>query len=343
MVIVFCPNWVGDVVMSTPVFSCLRQNYSQATFICVIRKYVRGVIEDSPWFDNIIDYNDKSVKGFFKIVKTIRNLNPDIVILLRNSFRSACIARLGGAKHIYGYKRDGRSLLLTDGPEPLRGKHGFKPVPMANYYMELCRFLKLKIPEDTRPVLYISDQITEKGSSLLEHYGIGSGDMVIGINPGAKFGTSKCWPPEYFAKLAELFEKQWNCKILLFVGPGEEEIASSIVENSRARIINTGPDNIDLALLKYFVKRCNLLITNDTGTRQYAVAFDIPVVVIMGPTDAEYTAANLEKTLVLQKELDCSPCHKKKCPHGHHDCMKTITPEDVFRGSITLMEKMRAL
>jgi heptosyltransferase-2 len=120
-----------------------------------------------------------------------------------------------------------------------------------------------------------------------------------------------------------MFEHRWNCKILLFVGPGEEEIARSIVENSRAAIINTGPDNVDLAALKYLIQQCHLLVTNDTGTRHYAVAFDVPVVVIMGPTDAA--------------------CHEKKCPHGHHNCMKMITPEEVFEGSIRLMENVKIL
>jgi heptosyltransferase-2 len=161
--------------------------------------------------------------------------------------------------------------------------------------------------------------------------------MVIGLNPGAKFGSSKCWPPRYFAELAELFKKKWDCKILLFVGPGEDQIAESIVEKSKTNIINTAPDKVDLALLKPLIRRCELLVTNDTGPRHYAVAFDIPVVVIMGPTDPRYTATNLEKTVVLQEELDCSPCHKKKCP-GNHDCMLRISSQAAFEASQRLLE-----
>ncbi|MHC5172345.1 MAG: glycosyltransferase family 9 protein [Planctomycetota bacterium] len=74
---------------------------------------------------------------------------------------------------------------------------------------------------------------------------------------------------------------------------------------------------MDLALLKPLIKRCDVLITNDTGPRHYAVAFNVPVVAIMGPTDPRYTAANLEKTVVIRQELECSPCHKKVCPIDH--------------------------
>jgi heptosyltransferase-2 len=162
--------------------------------------------------------------------------------------------------------------------------------------------------------------------------------MVIGLNPGAKFGSSKCWPAHHFASLADMLTKRWNCKILLFIGPGEEDLGQSIAGLSKAEIINTEPDRIDLALLKPLIKRCQLLVTNDTGPRHYAVAFDVPVVVIMGPTDPRYTDTNLEKTLVLRQPIDCSPCHEKICPRNH-ECMTEISPHAVLGGIETLLEK----
>ncbi len=338
---VFCPNWVGDVVMATPVFSCLRQNFPRLAVTGVIRKYARGVIADGPWFDRIIDCEDKTVKGFFNLVTAIRNVRPDITLLFTNSFRSSLIAWLGRSRKIYGYRRNGRSFLLTGGPVPKRKKRRITPVPMVEYYLEICKALNLELPETTKPELFISSSLMEKGMRLLQKYEIKVGDQVIGINPGAKFGSSKCWPPEYFAKLAELLTQQWKCKILLFVGPGEKEIARTIIKKSKASIINTAPDKVDLSLLKPLIKRCQLLVTNDTGPRHYGVAFDVPVVVIMGSTDPRYTCTNLEKTTVLRKELACSPCHRKVCPEAHHNCMRLITPEEVMQACIELMNRVQ--
>ncbi len=339
-VIVFCPNWVGDVVMATPVFACLRHNFAGARLVGVIRKYAQGVVADGPWFDHLIACDDKTIRGFFTLVQTIRRLHPEIAVVLPNSLRSTLAVWLAGVKNIYSYRRNYRSLLLRGGPVPLPEGKGFLPVPMVEYYLNICRWLGLDLPEQTTPTLYISASIAEKGRQLLENNGIHSEDMVIGLNPGAKFGSSKCWPPEYFSQLAELFAAQWNCKILLFAGPGEDDIAKFISKTSQAEIINTGPDKVDLSLLKYLVKRCQLLVTNDTGPRHYAVAFKVPVVVVMGPTDPRYTAANLEKTLVLRQELDCSPCHQKECPRNH-ECMLMIKPETVFEGSKRLLEKVK--
>ena len=323
--------------MATPTFDCLRQNFPEATMTGLIRPYVKGVIEDGPWFDNLIACNDKTTRGFFEAIKTIRSLKPDLTIVLPNTFRSALIARLGGSKQIYGYRREGRSIFLNGGPRPKRNNHRIIPVAMRDYYLEICRWLQLKIPDAGRPHLFFSGSLEAKAVKLLQRYGITSNDMVIGLNPGAKFGSSKCWPPHYFASLAELLAARWKCKLLLFIGPGEEDLGLSIAETSNATIINTGPDDVDLALLKPLIKRCQLLVTNDTGPRHYAVAFEVPVIVIMGPTDPRYTNANLEKTLILRQELDCSPCHEKTCPLDH-ECMAGISPEDVLKGSEKLLE-----
>jgi heptosyltransferase-2 len=324
--------------MATPTFECIRDNYPAARIIGLIRQYAGGVVEDGPWFNDLIKVNDKTVRGLVQATFRIRQLNPDIAFVLPNSFRSALMARLGGARQIYGYRRNGRSALMSGGPLPLHENNRFVPRPMVEYYLEICRWLHLTTPLKCRPRLFMSDAVQEEGRRLLKRYCISPDDTVIGMNPGAQFGSSKCWPPAHFARLAELLSQHWHCKILLFIGPGETEIGHKIVRLSRAKIINTGPDKVDLAILKPLIQRCQLLITNDTGPRHYAVAFDIPVVVIMGPTDPRYTQMNLGKTIVLRREAVCSPCHLKKC-NLDHKCMTEISPQAVLKAGKQLLQE----
>jgi heptosyltransferase-2 len=329
--VIRCPNWVGDIVMATPVYECLRQNFPNAEISACIRPYARGILEDSPWFDHIVAFHDKQLSGMKMIRRELRRLQPEAGILLTNTTHSWLTFRLAGISRLYGYRRNIRKHFLTGGPEPLRDGSKIRPVPMQDYYLEICRHLDLQIPDQPKPVLYISDQLASRGRELLARYGITDQDIVIGLNPGASFGSSKCWPPEHFARLAEMLQENYTCKLLLLVGPGEHEIASRIVSESRADIINTAPDKVDLALLKPLIKRCNLLITNDTGPRHYAVAFDRPAIVLMGPTNPVFTATNLERTRVLQEDLPCVPCHKKTCPLGHHNCMRQLLPDSVLK------------
>jgi heptosyltransferase II len=330
-----CPNWVGDVVMATPVFECLRRSLPHARIIGVLKHSARGIVKDSPWFDALVDANDKTWAGFQQMRGELRSLAPDAAILLTNSLRSALTMRLCGIRRIYGYRRQGRGVLLTGGPTVSSNRKA-APIPMGRYYLEICRWLGLDVPLNPRPSLFIGEDLRRRGDALLAKYGIAEGDFVIGVTPGASFGSSKCWPAECFAELAELVQSRFQAKIILFCGPGEDEVSREILGRTKADIIDARSGGIDLEVLKPLVKRCNLFITNDTGPRHYAVAFDVPIVVLMGSTDPRYTDANTERTIVVRKDLDCSPCHKKVCPR-QHECMTEIRPAEVLAAAERLL------
>lgn len=324
--------------MATPVFQSLRKGFPDTALHAVTRPYNQDIISDCPWLTSVIPCDDKSFRGMRSTAGKIRDVNPDWAILLPNSLRSYLPMRMAGVHQVFGYRRGIRKPLVQ-GPEPRRTSDGrYLPLPMIDYYLEICRWLGIEVPSRPKPSLFISEAFRRDAAELIARYGLAEDDLVIGLNPGAKFGSSKCWPPEYFARLADRLEEGLKAKLLLFVGPGEAEIAERIMGATTARLIDTGPDKIGLGLLKPMIQRCDLLITNDTGPRHYATALDRPVVVIMGPTDSRYTDANLEKTVVLRKDLPCSPCHKKTCTDGHA-CMKDILPDEVMDAASRLLRR----
>lgn len=336
-IVVRCPNWVGDLIMATSLFECLRMNYRKARIIALTRSYNARIIEGHPCIDLVIPLDDRSLRGIILAAKALYKENADFAVLLPHSIRSWLPVRLARITRIIGYRRGIRSSLVH-GPLPERDSWGYAPKPMIEYYLDICRWMGLEMPSPVRPTLKVTQEEHEKAERLLQEYGIGSDEMVIGINPGAKFGSSKCWPPEYFARLADLIEERLHARLLLFVGPGEDEIGYEIMGATNSGLINTGPDRIDLSLLKPMIGRCDLLVTNDTGPRHYATALDRPVVVIMGPTDPRYTQSNLDKTVVVRKDLPCSPCHKKICPTDH-ECMRSIRPEEVLKAVLNILEQ----
>lgn len=332
-----CPNWVGDIVMATPALESLRRGLPNTTIVGVLKKHAQGILRDGPWFDAFVDCDDKSWSGVLHMRRQLRALAPQAAVLLVNSMRSALTLRFCGIKTLYGYQREWRRLLLAGGPKAARDSTGFVPQPMTDYYLGLCRWLGLDASESIKPRLYIGPELRQRGQAVLANHQIKADDFVIGFNPGASFGSSKCWPPAYFAELAELCVKELGARILLFSGPGEEAIVQAVLDHAKVEMVDLRKDRVDLELLKPMVERCSLLITNDTGPRHYAVALDVPVVVIMGPTDPRWTDSHTEQTSVVRRELDCSPCHKKVCPLGHHRCMKDIKPAEVFTAAETLL------
>jgi heptosyltransferase II len=328
-IMVRCPNWVGDAVMATPALDSLRAFFPQVRMVAIARRNILKILEGGPWFDAYLDGDDHRWRDFWGLVGEIRRVQPDLAIILPNSIRSVLPLWLGGAQCRIGYRRGGRGMLLSGGPEPRRLNGRFTPMPMENYYLELTEWLGAPQPSVRKPRLYIPDALQQRAEKLFKKYGITASDRLIGLNPGASFGSSKCWPAEYFAQTVGLLQRRFDAKIILFSGPAENDIARSIITQSTANIIDTSSDQVDLAMLKPLIRRCSLLVTNDTGPRHYAVAFDVPAVVVMGPTDPRWTASNLDRTIVLRQEMPCAPCHKKTCPTDHA-CMKRITPEMVL-------------
>lgn len=328
--LIICPNWVGDVVMATPAFRSLRAAYPDAKISLLLRPYVRKVLDGAPWFDELIDYDSRRKKsatpGFFATAKRLRGEQFDLAVVLPNSFSSALMAWFGGAKRRLGYVREHRGWLLSDALSPEKERGKIVPVNMVDYYLAFYTYLECDDPSK-REELFVSQADEQAARELLAQHGFADGTPLIAINPGAAFGSSKCWTTSGFANVGDELMRSLNAKVIILWGPGEEEIARDIENQMELQPINPR-ELVPLDVLKALIKRCDLLVTNDTGPRHFAVAFDKPAVVIMGPTDPRYTDVNLERTTVLRLEVECGPCHLKQCPTDHR-CMRDITPEMV--------------
>jgi heptosyltransferase-2 len=176
------------------------------------------------------------------------------------------------------------------------------------------------------------------GGRVFVRHGIVPADLIIVIIPGATFGSSKCWQDSSFAAVADALIQQYQAKILIIPGPGELEIAQSIIRKMEQPPIVMGDQVLPLDQLMALIRRCSLLITNDTGPRHFGVAFNKPGIVIMGPTDPRYTDYQLDKTIVLRDGVDCAPCHLKECPTDHR-CMTRITPDRVLSAAREMIEE----
>lgn len=328
--------------MATPALRCLRQNFPDAHIDLTMLPYVHKIVEGAPWFDDIIEYRREGehsgIAGNMAYVRGLRRNRYDLGVIFPNSFSSALLIFLSGSKRRIGYDRQSRGFMLTDSiPAPTEnGK--FIPQPMVKYYLRICEELGAK-PDSTRLELFVDDRSEAKADKLFAGHGIGKGKKVVAMNPGAAYGSSKLWMPDRFAQVADALAERGGCDVVILGGPNEKDIAGDIVEASKSKPVNLAEENVALDLLKSVIKRCDLLITVDSGPRHFAVAFDKPVVVLMGPTDPRYTNCNLEKTTILRVEnLDCVPCHIKKCPTDH-ECMDGITVEMVLEAAIDLLSQ----
>jgi len=329
-ILIRAPNWVGDVVMATPTFRCVRENFPRACISLLIRPYVSRVVDDAPWFDEVIVHDDRSPRDVIELAKRLRRGRYDLALLLPNNFKSALIAALGGVRRRVGYLREGRGMLLTDSLERPSRNGKFLPTYMGDYYLALCELIGCEI-SDRRPQLFVSREAEGKADELLRYFGVEPAAEFAIINPGASFGSSKFWREEKFAAVGDMIADRYGLRILISCTRGELPIARRISSLMRheAVCLAEGKPALELDILKALVRRCRLLVTLDSGPRHFAVAFGIPVVTIMGPNSPLYTQTEFERGIVVRVDVDCGPCQQKVCKTDHR-CMERITPEMVF-------------
>src|SRR5438128_2271289 len=203
---VFCPNWIGDAVMATPALRALRNHFAGAHLIAVLKPYVAGVLEGAAWFDDHVYFDPRgpSSRRGVAVARHLRRQAIDLAILFPNSFRSAWVALLGRCRQRIGYARYSRSLLLTRGLEPIRGRWGrLTPSPVIDAYNQLALAAGCPAP-GYRMELFTTAADEAAADAVWERAGFHAGREVIGLNPGAAFGSAKCWPVESFAELARM-------------------------------------------------------------------------------------------------------------------------------------------
>jgi len=339
-ILIRCPNWVGDVVMATPTIRALRLSCPDAHLAVVIKSYARQLLDGSPRIDEIIEYDPegrhRGVQGYYSFLYGLRRRSFELGVVLPNSFRSAWEMRFAGVRRRIGYARQGRGWLLTDPVPPPR--QGGEPtiVNMVDYYLALCEQLDCDSLERDEE-LFTSPGAERRAEEILSRSGAGEGDLLVGIAPGAGYGPAKLYPLDRYAQVLNRLVESHSCRVLIITSPKESELAESLSGQLREPPIRLDREEVDLEVLKSLVKRLSLLITNDTGPRHIAVAFDRPVVVVFGPTSTAYTDVNLEKQAIVRQEVDCSPCQLKVCPTDHR-CMLHLDPDQVYGAAETLIQ-----
>lgn len=339
-ILVVLPNWVGDVVLATPALRALREGFPDAQITYLMKPYVRDLIAGSDWADERVFWRGgKSPrarkKSFMGLVTDLRNKKLDLSVLLTNSFRSALLSMMAGAKRRVGYDRDGRGLLLTDRLVAHRVKGKFVPISMIRYYGAVVDYLGCR-PEYEKIELFTEPADEAAIDYLFSQHGIRPDRPVVVVNSGAAFGSAKCWLPEQFAAVADALVAKQGTQVIVPCGPKELEIIEAIRHEMTEPAVFLDDPIIPLRHLKALIRRADLLLTNDTGPRHFALAFGTPMVTIFGPTDPAWTEAECARERKIMVPVDCGPCMKRRCATDHR-CMTRISVDDVLAACTDLL------
>ena len=338
-ILIRTPNWVGDCVMATAALQAFRAGFPNAHITLLTRPYAAEIFEGGPWFDEIFLLPSRkrgaTLRDALSAAGALRHKHADLGILLTNSFAGAVFMRLASPRETLGYAREGRGWLLTRSVPPPRVDGAFLPAAMTEYYLDLARAIGCPT-RGSRISLVATDRNEKEADVVWRDHGFGS-RPVIGLNPGAAFGSAKCWPPDYFTELALLCGRQRDVDILVLCGPGERDVAKQIVELADDPAVKgCHYDDISLGTLKVIIRRLALLVTNDSGPRHFACAFDVPTVTLFGPTDQRWSDTGRRDEIQIVRDVACRPCMLRVCPTDHA-CMRSIHPQHVLEAVLGLL------
>ena len=327
-ILVRAVNWLGDAVMTTPALQAVRETFPDAEITILANPLVSQLLYGHPAIDRVITFerNGKhgGIAGRLRLAAELHRERFDLALILPNSFDSALIPFLAGIPKRLGKASDGRSLLLTG-----RYRKPQQDVALheVQYYRNLLGHFGITAAA-CRPFLSVTPEEEREAALFLAEQGINTGELLLGINAGATYGSAKRWYPERFAQVAGKLAQEWGAQVILFGGPDEQDIAKNIADNLDRACLNLA-GRTSVRRLMTLIKRCSFFITNDSGPMHIAAAFGVPLVAVFGPTDHSGTAPFSDQAVIVRKPVECAPCKLRHCPADHR-CMTAISAEEVL-------------
>jgi heptosyltransferase-2 len=331
-------NWVGDTILTYPAVQNLKALLPQSHIAILVPEDLVDLWKTFPYIDEVLSFTKKkgfgSPSGDVRLGLSLKKRNFDLALILPRSFRSAWLAWQARIPVRIGYEDEGRSLFLTHG---IPRTEDLLHIHRIHYYQRLIEPLGPSQGAPS-PRIFLREEDRRWAEEKLGTLGLLDGRPLIGMNPGATYGLAKCWRPIRFGELGKRFFERWKASVLLFGKGGEGPITEEVLGY-------LGEGGIDLSgktrllQLAAILERCQLLVTNDTGTMHVAAAVGTPVVALFGSTDPITTRPWGDGHVVVRKEVSCSPCLKRVCPTGHR-CMELITVDEVEEVVIQRLKKM---
>jgi ADP-heptose:LPS heptosyltransferase len=273
---------LGDVVLSLPALSAIRQRFPSARITVAGGLAAALVVEMSGTADRVLAIDRVSLRDgpklrailrLVRLVGEVRRARYDLVIDLHSLSESNLLGYLSGAPARLFAQRGGRSLdFLATLRAPLeeRGKH------------QVDRYLDVLVPLGISGAPRIprlrtradDDQAVQK---ILEDHGATGNSPLVGLFPGASQPRRR-WPLDRFVQLASRLETNDGARMVVFLGPEEAAVAQQMRDafSSSALVL----DGLTLAQFASVAARLNLLISNDTGPMHLAAAMGSPVLML---------------------------------------------------------------
>jgi heptosyltransferase-2 len=321
-VLVVAPSWIGDTILSQPLFARLHEQHSNLALDVLAAPWSAPLLARMPEVQRVIDspfvHGRLDLAARWAVGRQLAREAYDQAIVLPNSWKSALPVFFAGIGRRTGFTGEARLGLLND-----RRRLDETALPLLAE-----RYALLAEPADAparRPLA--SPRLT---SSPAQQQAARAGLALppdaapVVFCPGAEYGPAKRWPARHFAALATMLPGP-----VWLIGSAKDAAVGTEIERLAAgRALNLcGRTTLEQAIDLIAGARC--VVSNDSGLMHVAAALDRPLAALFGSSSPRYTPPMSAQARIISLGLECSPCFKRECPLGHLRCLNDLSPEQV--------------
>jgi heptosyltransferase I len=312
---------IGDIVHTLPALAAMRRALPEAEISWVVERSASEILKDNPLLDRLIEVDTKALRRGLMSGETLRAPRQQLRLLRASAFdlaldfqgllKSATVARLSGARRIYGFARDA----LREPPSRFL-LHKTVPIPNGSHVIRknltlVASALGISVPDDPTDFEF-PIQVNQAHKLEAEKAARGTQGRYVILNPGGGWPT-KLWGPEKFGALADELWSHLRLPSLVTYGPGERGLAEQVLSASssgKARAVS-------LSLKGFFelARNAEVYVGGDTGPTHLAVAARTPVVGFSGPTEWWRNGSPYPDDICVERtDIDCRvDCHRRSC------------------------------
>lgn len=326
-ILIVGPLWIGDMVMSHTLYQLLKKKNPEVEIDVLAPEWTKPLLDCMPEVHQAIampfKHGELGLVRRHCLARTLRFNGYQQAIILPNSLKSALIPFFAKIPKRTGWRGEMRYGFLND----------LRILDKKKYPLMIERFMALGLPkvaslDKPYPLPHFSVNENEV-HEVLQALNLSHTDKpLLTLCPGAQFGPSKQWPPDYFAVVARHYLDK-GFQVWIFGSAGDKKAADKIQSKTNHACVNlAGVTNLRQAI--HLLSLSRIVVTNDSGLMHIAAALDVPLVAIYGSSSPAFTPPLGEHVNILSTGIACSPCFKRVCPLKHWRCMLELKPQLVI-------------
>jgi heptosyltransferase-2 len=324
--------FLGDVVLTLPLVQVVRQFFAFSKIDVVVVPRAADLVRTHPDIHQVIEYDkrgaDRGLSGFLKLLRRIRSEKYGLALVPHRSLRSAFLVTFAGIPLRIGFDRSTGRWLFS---KTVRYRQDLHEIERN---ISLLEAIGIRHHARELPKLFPTARDVQRVDRLLFDLELLNPQQLVAIAPGTIWNTKR-WLKERYAELAARLADE-RYEVILIGGEEDKALCREIKALSGSSRVYTTAGALSTLQSAELLRRCKLLITNDSAPMHFAVAVGTPVVAIFGATVPEFGFAPYGKhdTVVETLGLSCRPCSihgGRECPIKTFECMNAITVERVYR------------